>query len=110
MTKSGRSYGANKFSDQFRVWCDAAGLPPHCSFHGLRKAACTRLADAGCSAHVIAAWSGHMSLKEVERYTKAADQARLARSALERIGNKSVKPEPDEVSNPLTPLPKTAEG
>jgi integrase len=67
---------------QFRSWCDAAGLPPACSFHGLRKAALTRLADAGCTAHQIAAISGHKTLKEVERYTKAADQARLAREAM----------------------------
>jgi len=110
MTKSGRSYRANKFSDEFRFWCDAAGLPPHCSFHGLRKAACTRLADCGCTVHEIAAISGHQSLKEIQRYTKAADQARLARAALERIANKGVKPEPGEVSKPLTPLAKTAEG
>jgi integrase len=109
MTKSGKS-GANKFSDQFRSWCDAAGLPQHCSFHGLRTAACMRLADCGCTVHEIAAISGHQSLKEIQRYTKAADQARLARAALERIANKSVKPEPDEVSKPLTPLAKTAEG
>jgi integrase len=107
---AGWSYSANKFSDQFRSWCDTAGLPPHCSFHGLRKAACTRLADRGCTVHEIAAISGHQSLKEIQRYTKAADQARLARAALERIANKSVKPQPDEVSKPLTPLAKTVEG
>ena len=39
----------------------------------------TRLADAGCTAHEIAAISGHKTLKEVVRYTKGADQARLAR-------------------------------
>src|SRR5262249_1594418 len=26
-TKSGKSYGANDFSEQFRKWCDDAGLP-----------------------------------------------------------------------------------
>jgi integrase len=109
-TRTGRSYGPTKFSDQFRVWCDAAGLPPHCSFHGLRKAACTRLADAGASVHEIAAISGHRTLKEIERYTEAADRARLAKAAMKRIGNKSVKPDPTEVSNALTSLPKTAEG
>jgi hypothetical protein len=36
--------------------------------------------------HEIAAISGHKSLKEVQRYTKAADQARLARAAMERFG------------------------
>ena len=49
VTKTGKSYGANDFSAQFRKWCDDAGMPPECSFHGLRKAACTRLADARCT-------------------------------------------------------------
>jgi integrase len=105
-TNTGKSYGGNDFTDQFRAWCDAAGLPQHCVFHGLRKAACTRLADAGCTTHEIAAISGHKTLKEVERYTKGADQARLARAALERIGNESVKPEPGEVSKSLSRLEK----
>jgi integrase len=82
VTKTGKSYGANDFSEQFRKWCDDAGLPPECSFHGLRKAALTRLADAGKTVHQIAAVSGHKTLKEIERYTRAADQRRLAREAL----------------------------
>ena len=62
--------------------CDEAGLPRGLSAHGLRKACCTRLADAGCSEKQIAAISGHLSMSEVGRYTKAADQARLARDAI----------------------------
>jgi integrase len=91
VTKTGKSYGANDFSEQFRKWCDDAGLPQRCTFHGLRKAGCRRLAEAGCSANEIAAWSGQ-SLREVERYTKAADQKRLALNALrrEQIGSTSV--------------------
>ena len=34
--------------------------------------------------HEIAAISGHASLHEVERYTKAFDRERLARSAMAR--------------------------
>src|SRR5262245_33467339 len=64
----------------------------------------TRLADAGCSVHEIAAISGHKSLKEVERYTKAASQAKLARVAMARTlnetGTSSVKPELGKVSKP----------
>src|SRR5262249_28219052 len=109
-TKSGKNYGAGDFSEQFRTWCDAAGLPRHCTFHGLRKVALTRLADSGCTAHEIAAISGHESLKEVERYTKAADQARLARAAMARAlnetGTATVKPNPGEVSKPLKLLRK----
>jgi integrase len=110
VTQSGKSYGGNDFSEMFRTWCDAAGLPGHCSFHGLRKAACTRLADAGASAHEIAAISGHKTLKEIERYTKGADQARLARAAMERIGNQSVKSERGEVSKPLNKQAKKTTG
>jgi integrase len=82
VTATGKPYGDNHFSESFREWCDAAGLPKQCSAHGLRKAACRRLAEAGCSANEIMAHSGHGSMKELVRYTKAADQARLARNAL----------------------------
>ena len=82
VTRTGKSYAAADFSEQFRRWCDAAELPPECSFHGLRKAALTRLANAGCSVHQIAAISGHKTLRQVEHYTRAADQARLAREAM----------------------------
>jgi integrase len=82
VTATGKPYGGNAFSEQFRNWCDAAGLPQRCKPHGLRKAACRRLAEAGCSANEIMAISGHATMKELVRYTKAADQARLARNAL----------------------------
>jgi integrase len=82
LTRSGRTYSASVFSEQFRAWCDAAGLPQRCVFHGLRKAACRRLAELGCTAHEIAAISGHKSLREIERYTKAVDQAKVARAAM----------------------------
>jgi integrase len=72
--KGGRLYRGPEFSGQFRIWCDEAGLPKGCTFHGLRATGCTKLADNGCSAHEIAAWSGHMTLKEVERYTRSASR------------------------------------
>jgi integrase len=57
----------------------------HCSFHGLRKAASVRLAEAGCTPHEIAAITGHASLKEIVRYTQTADRKRLAASAMEKV-------------------------
>jgi len=83
-TSHGKQFSDAGFGAWFRKRCDEAGLPAHCSFHGLRKAACRRLAEAGCSANEIAAISGHASLREVERYTRAADQERMARNALAR--------------------------
>ena len=82
VTATGKPYGDNHFSESFREWVDAAGLPKHCTAHGLRKASCRRLAEAGCSGNEIMANSGHGTMKELVRYTKAADQARLARNAL----------------------------
>src|SRR5262245_52609378 len=84
-TRTGKPYAANDFTEQFRVWCDEAGLPAKCKVHGLRKAACRRLAEAGCSASEIAAISGHATLREVARYTKAVDQEVMARNAMARI-------------------------
>jgi integrase len=81
----GRPWAPSAFSDWFRVQCDAAGLPKRCTAHGLRKAACRRLAEAGCTTHMIAAISGHATLVEIERYTKAADRARLAQRAMATV-------------------------
>lgn len=67
-----------------------AGLPDHCVAHGLRKAALRRLAEAGATTHEIAAVSGHKSLKEIERYTKAANQARMAQAAFAKLGDGEV--------------------
>jgi len=64
---------------------EKAGLPAKCVPHGLRKAGMRRMAEAGASVNQIAAVSGHKSLREVQRYTEAADQRRLARDAM---GNK----------------------
>jgi len=71
------------FGIWFREKCDAADLP-HCSAHGLRKATARRLAEAGCSEHEIGAITGHASLREIVRYTKAADQKPLAVAAMEK--------------------------
>ena len=89
-TLRGTPFTDHAFSDWFRKACRAAGLPSVCTFHGLRKAACRRLAEAGCTVHEIKAISGHASLHEVERYTKAADQAKLAQAAMARLGNETV--------------------
>jgi integrase len=87
MSDNGRPYSPAHFSEWFRDQCKTIGLSG-LGAHGVRKAACRRLAEAGCSANEIAAVSGHASLREVERYTKAADQARMARNAIERTERK----------------------
>lgn len=92
-----RPFTANGFGNRFRAWCDQAGLP-HCSAHGLRKAAAARLAEIGCTEHEIMAITGHQTLKEVVRYTRAARRKGLAESGMAKLvagqaENKSAQPQ-----------------
>jgi integrase len=90
-TRLGGPFQGSAFSRWFREQCEVAGLE-HCSAHGLRKAAARRLAEAGCTAHEIAAITGHASLGELVRYTKAADQRRLAEAAMTKTRTSIGKP------------------
>ena len=103
VTEYGKPFTAAGFGGWFRERCDEAGLPKCCASHGLRLAACRRLAEAGCSANVIASISGHKTLREVERYTRAADQKRLARIGMAALTsrtsvNDAVATDQDEVA------------
>ncbi len=84
VTDYGRPFSVAGFGNRFRAWCDAAGLP-HCSAHGLRKAAAARLAERGATTHEIMAVTGHRNLKDVEVYTSAADRRVRADSAMAKM-------------------------
>jgi integrase len=62
-----------------------AGLPAECVPHGLRKALLRRLAESGGTAKELQSISGHATLKEVERYTEAADQKKLSVAAMNKL-------------------------
>jgi integrase len=81
-TVQGRPFTPAGFTNWFRDMCNEAGLPNGLSAHGLRKAMCRRLAEAGCSEKLIAAISGHRTL---QHYTKAADQERMAVAAINKL-------------------------
>ena len=89
-TEQGKPFTAAGFSNWFSERAARAGLPPRSSPHGLRKAAARWLAEAGCTAHEIAAITGHRSLSEVSLYTSSVDQAGLAVSAMASIKNRRV--------------------
>jgi integrase len=84
LTEAGAPFSAAGFGNWFRERCNEAGLQ-HCSAHGLRKACATRLANAGCTTEQIKSITGHKTLSEVARYTKAADQERNAKQALANL-------------------------
>ena len=98
VTDHGRPFSSsNSFGNKFRDWCDQAGLP-HCSAHGLRKAAAARLAELGASDREIMAVTGHQTSKEIDRYTRGMRRKVLARSAMDRLTRNAV-PEDDEAAN-----------
>jgi integrase len=84
VTEYGKPFTAAGFGNWFRDQCRIAGLNG-CSAHGLRKAAARRLAECGCTAHEIASITGHASLREVARYTEAADRRKLAAAAMAKV-------------------------
>lgn len=97
MTQEGKPFSPAGFTNWFVESAKAAGLSEGLTPHGLRKAAARRLAEAGCTGHQIMAITGHKNLSEVTLYTAAANQERLADSAMEaqiksENGTPDVKP------------------
>lgn len=79
----GQPFTSGSYGNFFQDATNGAKLPTRCASHGLRKAAARRLAEAGASEKEIAAITGHTTLKEVARYTRAASRSKLAKSAME---------------------------
>jgi integrase len=84
ITKYGKPFTPPGFGNAMRDWCNQANLH-HCSAHGLRKACATALAEAGATVHEIASVTGHQSLEEIERYTRAAERKQLADRAMKKF-------------------------
>jgi integrase len=77
-TRCGDGYRANSLGKMVRVGEHTA--------HGLRANAAVILAEAGCSLHQIAAITGHASMTEVLRYTRGAEQKKMALQAVDQAG------------------------
>jgi integrase len=90
VTASGKPFSPAGFTNWFRDMCNGAGLRGF-SAHGLRKASMRRFAEAGCSVHEIAAFSGHKTLSEIAHYTRTVEQAALAREAMAKARTKLSK-------------------
>jgi integrase len=86
VTEFGKPFTAAGFGGWFGDQCKLAAIPARLSAHGLRKAGATRFAEHGATDHEIMAWGGWTSIKEVQRYTKAANRKRLAQQAAKKLG------------------------
>jgi integrase/recombinase XerD len=83
-TEWGKGYSVNGFGNRFREWCNAAGLP-HCSAHGVRKAAATDLMNNNGTGGEIMTFLAHATVQQADPYVRRADRRALAASASEKI-------------------------
>jgi integrase len=92
INKHGKPYTPESFGEVFREWCTAAGVPKGLTAHGLRKACATRLAEATGDPFAVMAVTGHKTLAEAERYTRAIRRERLAHDAMTKLATRIDEP------------------
>lgn len=90
-TQFGKPYTANGFGNWFRRVVRAAGLPDHCSAHGLRKAMSRRLAETGATVLQGRAVTGHKTDREFARYAEQANKAGMADIAMANLADRLAK-------------------
>lgn len=93
LTKFGHPFSKAGFGNAMRRWCDQAGLP-ECTAHGLRKAIMRRMAELGMSNQTMKSVSFHSRDEEVALYTRAANQQRMADSAIDNLARWEVSNQP----------------
>lgn len=81
LNSRGKPYAPESLGNLFREAATKAGMVAR--LHGLRKAFCVYWAEKGATTHQIAAMAGHMTLGEVERYTRAADRLKMIKLLVE---------------------------
>jgi integrase len=90
-TERGQERSKKALGNDFAGWAKQAGLPDRCRLHGLKKGGMRRGAEAGLTTHELMGRSGHKSLAEVQRYTAAANQKKLANSGAVKLAAAAAK-------------------
>jgi len=83
---NGGAYTAESVGNYFQDYREGLGLDEY-SLHGLRKAASRRMAEVGLSNQLIKSITGHVTDSEVSRYTRDAEQQRMADMAMESLAS-----------------------
>jgi integrase len=81
----GKPYSKRAFNEQFRKWCDEAGLDERVVPHSMRKGGSKRMADSGCNELELMAQGGWHTSKEVQRYTRDYDRKQAAIRAADKL-------------------------
>lgn len=93
VNQHGKPYTSQSFGEVFRGWCAAANMPKGCTARGLRKACARRLAEETGNPFAVMAVTGHKTLAEAERYTRAINRERLAREAMTKLATRIDEPD-----------------
>lgn len=109
-TDSGKPFAsAAAFGNKFADWCKVADIEGvigddqrlrNFRAHGLRKAACVRLAEAGCTAPEIMAVSGHRTLAQVQIYIEEANRKHMAEAAMSKLDRTEIATSSGKLSDP----------
>ena len=95
-TIRGLPYTRSGFKTNFRKELARIGLAG-LQFHGLRHTAGKLLAEAGCTDRELMAILGHRTAAMIGRYTRGAEQTRLAKAAILKLETRTkVSKPPDE--------------
>jgi integrase len=94
-TEYGRPYSIKAFGLRFKKWCVEAGLP-HCSSHGVRKAAACLAAMRGATDSQLQSIFGWEDTREIRTYTEKMNRAKIAGDAIWLLS-------PGETGNKIVP-------
>lgn len=85
LSETGRPFNSGE-AMRVRVqrWCVAAGLQDRSS-HGVRKAVCELLAEAGCTEHQIMSVMAHTNPRTSAIYTKGAQRRVMSGDAMQAL-------------------------
>lgn len=81
VTKFGKPYSADGFSNHILDWRRAAGITDSVSAHGMRKTVGINMAENEATEYELMATLGHTNPKATEIYTRAANRRRLSTQA-----------------------------
>lgn len=87
VSESGAKMSATNFTRKFRKWCDEAGLP-HCSAHGMRKAAACAAAEGGATEMQMMAIFGWREPGMARIYTRRASRTKMATESMHLLANR----------------------
>lgn len=85
VTAYGKKFSEKSLTGRMRDWTKSAGLEQGCTLHGLRKTLGKKLAEAEASTRQIMDALGHTDISHAELYSREAEQARMAVTAMDRV-------------------------